>query len=97
MKYFPNERQLWIAESLRVFGFINRGVMRRKYGISAALAKSDLRAFLKANPGRMLYNAKLKVYFACNGKRGHLAKHAEEILHLWGDLTDERRKLDKVS
>lgn len=97
MKYFPNKRQQWIAESLRVFGFINRGVMRRKYGISAALAKADLRAFLKANPGRMIYDAKRKTYFASNGKRGHLAKHAEEIFHLWGDLTDERRKLDKVS
>ncbi len=36
MKWFEQHRQDWIAEMLRVYGFINRDHLMRKFGISPA-------------------------------------------------------------
>lgn len=68
MKYSPKERQEWIAEMLRVYGFINRGHLMRMFGVSNAAAANDIRDFQKSRPQAMAYNPKVKMFFAVNGK-----------------------------
>lgn len=64
MRWFERHRQEWIAETLRVFGFINRDHLVRKFGISTPQASADLAAFMRANPGRMRYDLSRKRYEA---------------------------------
>ena len=52
----------WIAETLRVFGFINRRHLERKFEISTPQASSDLAAFLQDNPTAMIYDLHSKRY-----------------------------------
>ena len=52
----------WIRETLRVFGFINREHLQRKFGISQPQASKDLTAFQKAHPGTVRYNLTAKRY-----------------------------------
>lgn len=54
----------WIAETLRVFGFINRDHLVRKFGISTPQASTDLQRFMRLNPKAMHYDASLKRYQA---------------------------------
>lgn len=54
----------WIAETLRVFGFINRAHLQRKFGISAPQASADLRTFARAHPTAVQYNLNAKRYEA---------------------------------
>jgi len=54
----------WIAETLRVFGFINRDHLMRKFGISMPQASLDLTAFAKAHPKAMSYDLSAKRYVA---------------------------------
>jgi len=54
----------WIAESLRVFGFINRDHLRRKFGISQPQASIDLQTFQRLHPGAMHYDTSRKCYVA---------------------------------
>jgi hypothetical protein len=61
-RYYFQHRQAWIAETLRVFGYINREHIERKFGISTPQASMDLRAFLKANPEAIVYNMSAKRY-----------------------------------
>ena len=62
--WFVRQRLEWIGETLRVFGCINRIHLERKFGISTPQASNDLALFQKLYPDAMLYNAKLKAYFA---------------------------------
>ncbi|TAK50274.1 MAG: hypothetical protein EPO23_03445 [Xanthobacteraceae bacterium] len=52
----------WIAETLRVFGFINRVHLVRKFCLSVPQASADLNRFMKRNPGAMLYDKTQKMY-----------------------------------
>ncbi len=52
----------WIAETLRVFGFINREHIERKFGVSTPQASLDLRQFQRLHPGAMTYDASVKRY-----------------------------------
>lgn len=52
----------WIAETLRVFGFINRAHLMRKFDISQPQASTDLQAFLSRHPQTMQYNPSAKRY-----------------------------------
>ena len=54
---------------LRVYGFINRFHMTRKFGISAAQAALDFRAFNEANPEAMKYDARKKIYLASDAPK----------------------------
>lgn len=67
MRWFESHRQEWIAETLRVFGFINRGHIERKFGVSTPQASHDLKVFMKANPRAALYDASEKRYVADYG------------------------------
>lgn len=54
----------WIAETLRVFGFINREHLERKFGISTPQASKDLATFMRAHPTGMTYDLSAKRYVA---------------------------------
>lgn len=65
--WFVQQRMDWIAESLRVFGFINREHLVRKFGISVPQASNDLTAFSARNPTAMRYDLSAKRYVATEG------------------------------
>ncbi len=54
----------WIAESLRVFGFINRRHLEVKFGISTPQASLDLSRFAAEHPKAMAYDPSRKCYVA---------------------------------
>jgi hypothetical protein len=60
--WFVKKWQSWIAETLRIFGFINREHIERKFGISAAQASLDLRDFQELNSSAVIYNKSTKRY-----------------------------------
>lgn len=62
MRWFEQHRQEWIAETLRVFGFIQRQHLMRKFGISMPQASADLQQFAKDNPSAMSYDTSAKRY-----------------------------------
>jgi hypothetical protein len=64
MAWAENYRQDWIAETLRVFGFINRAHLCRKFGISQPQAANDFRRFMRERPTQMTYDAKAKRYIS---------------------------------
>lgn len=64
MRWFEQQRMDWIAETLRVFGFINREHIQKKFGVSVPQASKDLSAFQKLNPGVMHYDKSRKCYLA---------------------------------
>lgn len=62
MRWFENHRQEWIAETVRIFGFINREHLELKFGISTPQASIDLRTFMRAHPGAIVYDRNAKRY-----------------------------------
>jgi hypothetical protein len=65
------QRQEWIAETLRIFGFINRTHIERKFEVSAQQASHDLKVFQERHPGLIEYNVSRKRYEPAGG-------HADE-------------------
>lgn len=63
-RWFENQRIAWIAETLHIFGFINREHLMRKFGISRPQASKDLRSFERHSSGCMKYNLSTKRYEA---------------------------------
>ena len=71
-RWFARHRQEWIAETIRVFGFINREHIERKFGISTPQASLDLQLFQAENPDAIRYNRSAKRYEANGGDNdGH--------------------------
>jgi len=64
MNWYQQHRLEWIGETLRVFGFINREHIERKFGISTAQAAKDLAEFQKLYPAAAQYNLSTKRYVA---------------------------------
>lgn len=62
MNWFLERRLEWIAETLRVFGYINREHLEKKFDISTPQASIDLREFKRRNPGVVSYNVSTKRY-----------------------------------
>jgi len=62
--WFAEKRIEWIAESLRIFGFINRTHLMLKFGISNAQAALDFKLFNARYPDAMTYDAGQKRYIA---------------------------------
>lgn len=60
--WFVRHRQDWIAETVRIFGFINREHIELKFGVSTPTAAGDLSLFQQENPGRIEYNRSAKRY-----------------------------------
>lgn len=64
MSWCEQQRQLWIADMLAVYGFINREHLQRKFGISQPQASKDLQTFARAHPHAMQYDLTRKTYVA---------------------------------
>lgn len=62
MRWFQQHRIEWIAETIRVFGFINRHHLILKFGISTPQASYDLSTFQQLNPGVLVYDKSAKRY-----------------------------------
>lgn len=60
--WFFRHRQDWIAESVRIFGFINRMHLERKFEISTQQASIDIKHFMEKNPEVLTYNKSAKRY-----------------------------------
>ena len=69
MAWAEDYRQNWIAETLRVFGYINRTHMMRKFGISAQQASNDFGRFQEDHPGAMAYDISAKRYIKTGGSK----------------------------
>ncbi len=65
-RWFFKQRQAWIAETIRIFGFINREHIERKFEISTPQASVDIQRFIDANPGVLTYNKSAKRYEAAS-------------------------------
>ena len=63
-RWFQTYRMEWIAETLRVFGFINRQHLQVKFGMSRPQASADLAAFARRYPKAMTYDLSGKRYIA---------------------------------
>jgi hypothetical protein len=63
--WFCQRRQEWIGETLRIFGFIQRAHLMRKFGISMPQASADLQKFKAANRNMMVYDEHAKQYVYC--------------------------------
>lgn len=66
MNWFAQQRQLWIAEMLGIYGFINREHIVKKFGVSVPSASSDLTLFRKNNP-ELVYDLSARQYRRSNG------------------------------
>jgi hypothetical protein len=64
LRWFTQYRMDWIAETLRIFGFINREHIERKFGVSTPQASADLSSFMRLYPHAMFYNKSAKRYEA---------------------------------
>ncbi len=62
LSWYRRHRQEWIAETVRVFGYINRKHIERKFDVTAAVASLDLRVFQRENPGALIYDGTGKRY-----------------------------------
>ena len=62
MSWFAEQRQNWIKEMLRVYGFINRNHVQKKFGVSTAQAAVDFRAVMARWPDLMEYDTNMKCY-----------------------------------
>ncbi len=63
-RWFFKHRQEWIGETVRIFGFINREHIEKKFQISTPQASADIQHFVDANPGVITYNRSTKSYEA---------------------------------
>ena len=70
LPWFQQYRMEWIAETLRVFGFINREHIIRKFGLSTPQASVDLQRFQRLHPRAMTYDASAKRYVALAATSG---------------------------
>jgi hypothetical protein len=68
-RWFEQHRMQWIAETIRVFGFINRQHLERKFGISQPQASLDLAAFMRTHPTAMTYDRSAKRYVAAQTRK----------------------------
>jgi hypothetical protein len=69
MNWYQQHRMEWIAETLQVFGFINREHLMRKFGISQPQASNDLTRYQRAHPGTVEYDLSAKRYVTRKVKR----------------------------
>jgi hypothetical protein len=60
--WFQNHRQEWILEIVRIFGFINREHIEKKFNVSTPQASTDLREVMARWPELIEYNRSAKRY-----------------------------------
>lgn len=64
LSWCAEQRQIWIADMLAVYGFLNREHLQRKFSISQPQASHDLRTFLRTHPHAVTYDQSRKCYVA---------------------------------
>lgn len=62
MNWYARQRQEWIGEMLRIYGFINRHHIVTKFDCSPQSAGHDLTAFQAENPDWVKYDSLRKAY-----------------------------------
>lgn len=60
--WFKRQRVEWIAEMVRIYGFINREHIEKKFGVSTPQASMDLRDAMAEHPNLIEYNRSSKRY-----------------------------------
>lgn len=65
MRWFEQQRMIWIAETLEIFGYINREHIMKKFDVSVPQASKDLQTFQRLYPDKMKYNRNSKKYERC--------------------------------
>jgi hypothetical protein len=66
MTWFTEHRIAWIKESVEIFGHVRREHIMKKFGVSVAIASTDLRAVLARYPDLMSYDRSVKLYKKVN-------------------------------
>ena len=61
-KWFQAQRQMWITRTLMTYGQVNRKALCEYFDISPAQASLDIREYIAAHPGKMVYDATTKCY-----------------------------------
>lgn len=87
-RWYALHRQEWIAETVRVFGFINREHIERKFGISTPQASLDLRAFQEKNPATLEYSTATKRY-----ERAEKLAQARKTVDAYNDMIEQLQTL----
>lgn len=85
MSWAQEQRRLFIAETLERDGKLNRSDIEKKFGVSTALASLDLRRFREMHPGKMAYDASLKIFTATKD---------EAMTHVFEGKPDARQSDD---
>lgn len=67
-RWYQQHRLEWIGETLRVFGFINREHIQRKFGLSTPQASKDLQLYQRLHPDETSYDLHLKRYISKKGQ-----------------------------
>ena len=62
MNWYARQRQIWINEMLRIYGFINRSHICEKFGCSPQSAGHDLTKFAEANSAWVSYDPRRRAY-----------------------------------
>lgn len=62
MNWYGEQRRNWIAEMLRIYGFINRSHICEKFGCSPQAAGKDLTAFQEENADWVQYSPRRRAY-----------------------------------
>ena len=87
-RWYLAQRMQFIENALEVFGFINRGHLRRKFGLSDAQAALDLREFQKRKPNLIRYDPKQKAFVSRKHKKDQHMRvgksHRHNELHCLG-------------
>lgn len=82
MTWFTEYRLGWIREMLVVYGYVNRGHIEKKFGVSTPQASEDLKHLLRRYPDEVQYNASSKRYEAKFGiKPAHVILDTETHNH----------------
>lgn len=64
-KFFPRQRLEWIADMMKVYGFINTSHISRKFDVSHQTATWDMQEYIRRNPS-VRYDKRAKVYLDSN-------------------------------
>lgn len=62
--WFQQHREEWVLEMARIYGYVNRVHLCRKFDISTAQASVDLKRVQEQHPDVITYNASTKRYEA---------------------------------
>lgn len=63
--WFAEHRIAWIIEASSIYGYINRGHIQRKFGVSTPQASTDLKVAQQRHPGALVYDPSAKCYRYC--------------------------------